>query len=120
MKQHHFLAVIFLVLTACSENPTNSDEFGRIYILSVVVEPTDAESVTIMNNIGFSINISGWTLGDSRAPQGFKIPEGTVMKQSDTLQFTHDVLGFKINNIEEVIYLKNRYGRLIDIWESES
>lgn len=115
--------IIIFICCLLMVNCTNDDEmedvtyFGNIEIYEVVIEPTDQESVTIINTADNYFNITGWTLGDIREPSAFVISDYTVLGPSETMQFVHDQLGFKINNWDEIIYLKDAYGNLVDQWE---
>ena len=114
--------LMILILVACSDTGTNNIDDqnpGKIYIYEVVTEPTDLESVTIKNDTGYNFDISQWTLGDIRDPAAFVIPANTILLNDELINFGHHILGFKINNRDEIIYFKNPDGLIIDTWPVE-
>ena len=121
MKKLPVISMI-LFLVACSDTGTNNIDYqnpGKIYIYEVVTEPTDLESVTIKNDTGYNFDISQWTLGDIRDPAAFVIPANTILLNDELINFGHHILGFKINNRDEIIYFKNPDGLIIDTWTVE-
>jgi hypothetical protein len=89
-----------------------------IFISSVITTPTEKESITLKNISNAVIDISGWTLGDKNDPTAYSIPDSTFLQSRQAITFSHTTLGFQINDVAEVIYLKNG-GQLVDVWGKE-
>ncbi|MFA9389323.1 MAG: DNA/RNA non-specific endonuclease [Prolixibacteraceae bacterium] len=87
-----------------------------ISISNVVVSPTESESVTLINSSVNAVDIGGWIIGDKNDPNAYTIPEGTTIEGNSTLTFSHNILGFGINNSDEIIYLKDDLGNVVDTW----
>ena len=60
--------------------------------------------------------MSGWTLGDINNPDAYSIPQNTIIAVSATKIFSHTTLNFQINDNNEIIYLKDASGIIVDIW----
>ena len=105
------------VLTNSINLSFSTAEPSKVFISSVVATPTDSESITLKNNSGSTIDISGWTLGDTNDPTSYKIPAGTILTQGSIKVFPHTTLGFQINDSGEVLYLKNGTTE-IDVWRN--
>ena len=102
-----------------TNNQTNTiTEPTQLYIYSVTASPTDNESITLKNNSGASIDISGWTLGDENNSTAYSIPSNTTLAQGESKTFSHTTLGFAINDSGETIYLKNLNATVIDTWSN--
>lgn len=93
-----------------------TDEPAKVYISQVIATPTESESITLKNNSGGDVDISGWTLGDQNDPVAYKIPVGTILVNGQSKTFSRSTLGFAINDSGEFIYLKNSSGVEIDRW----
>ena len=74
--------------------------------------------VTLKNNFTGSVDISGWTLGDINDPNSYTIPQNTILSFGMTKTFSHTTLNFQINNSNEILYLKDVCGTLIDTWNN--
>lgn len=79
--------------------------------------PTASESITLKNNIGSTIDIGGWLLGDKNDPNSYNIPNSTILNQDDVITFSTQ-LTFQINDSNEIIYLKDGNGSIIDTWSN--
>jgi hypothetical protein len=106
------LALSF-VLGSCAKEEV---EPKSVFVYSTLATPTSSESVTLKNNAGSSVDLSGWTLGDKNDPNAYSIPNGTTLTQGNTITFNASTMGFQINDSGETIYLKNSTGALIDTW----
>jgi hypothetical protein len=109
------LAVISLV-TSCKKEEPESTEPNQVFILAVTATPTASESVTLKNNTGAAIDISGWIIGDLNNPSAYNIPNGNTLNQGASVTFNASTMGFQINDSGETIYLKNSSGGLVDTW----
>lgn len=94
----------------------NEATTGDVRIYSVTTTPTESEQVSLKNNDIRNVDISGWTIGDKNDPTHYHIPQNTILSPGEVKKFTHSQLGFGINDKDEIIYLKNQAGILIDIW----
>ena len=116
MKRFYFyLLGLLIVFTNCTKEdpePTN------VYIYSVVASPTNSESVTIKNNSGYTVDVSGWIIGDLNDPNAYSIPSGNSLNQGQSFIFYASTMGFGINNSGEVLYLKNSSGQTVDTWSN--
>ena len=106
-----------------SSNVTCDDESCSyipidVYISSVVATPTASESVTLTNNIGSTIDISDWTLGDQNAPTSYNIPGSTTLLQGASVTFSSSQLTFQINDSGEILYLKDGTGATRHTWSN--
>ena len=114
-KIYTILFSLFFVFTNCTkEDP----EPVKVYILSVTASPTNSESVTIKNNSGNTVDVSGWIIGDLNNSNAYSIPSGNSLKQGQSFIFYASTMGFGINNSGEVIYLKNSSGQTVDTWSN--
>lgn len=89
-----------------------------VYIHSAIASPTDSEEITIKNNMGVSMDISQWTLGDLNEPAAYSIPVSTTILVDEEITYDHTTLGFQINNSGETLYLKDETGQIIDTWSN--
>ena len=111
----------------CGTTDSNDDEddsvitcgvVGSVTIDNAVASPTASESVTLKNNFTGSVDISGWTLGDKNDPDSYTIPQNTILSFGMTKTFSHTTLNFQINNSNEILYLTDVCGMLIDTWSN--
>ncbi|MBN2089129.1 lamin tail domain-containing protein [candidate division KSB1 bacterium] len=93
----------------------NSDV--RIY--SVITTPTEKEEIKLINNSTTNIEISGWSIGDKNDPFAYKIPEQTIINNNEIVTFSRNMLGFQIDDSQEIIFLKDQNGLTVDTWSSE-
>ncbi len=116
------VAGLLLLIHSCTRQVPSEeiDYWGNIAIYNVVIAPTDDEAVSIINHARISFDISGWTIGDLHDPEAFRIPDSTIIGFNEIISFVHDELGFKINNYDEIIYLKDIFGDVVDQWEGPS
>jgi hypothetical protein len=113
------LALIALTLITISTSCKKEDvEPTSVYIYSAVATPTNSESVTLKNNSGTNVDLSGWTIGDANNPNAYSIPNGNSLSQGNTITFNASTMGFQINDSGETIYLKNLSGSLVDTWSN--
>lgn len=117
MKKITYLAVILLALSCKKDEETGSEPTG-VYIYSAVASPTASESVTLKNNSGSSMDLTGWTLGDENNPSSYSIPSGTVLTNGQTMNFNSTTINFQINDNNETLYLKNSSGTTVDTWSN--
>lgn len=110
-----FAIMAILVLNTCKKDEI---EPSSVYIYSVVATPTNSESVTLKNNSGTSVDLSGWTIGDLNNPNAYSIPNGTNLSQGNSTTFNASTMGFQINDSGETIYLKNNLGSVVDTWSN--
>ncbi|MBF9018636.1 MULTISPECIES: lamin tail domain-containing protein [unclassified Oceanispirochaeta] len=89
---------------------------GNVQILSVVVEPTESEAVTIKNYSTWDVDLSAWTIGDLNNPDSYGIINGTIISAGASITYSTQ-LNFGINNTGETIYLKNS-GVVKDTWNN--
>ncbi len=87
----------------------------QVFISAVVTTPTESESITLKNNSGIAVDLSGWTLGDKNDPAAYSIPANTILQHTQTITFSHTTLGFQINDAAEIIYLKHGE-EVVDVW----
>ncbi len=88
----------------------------HIYVSEVVTAPTTSESVTLYNPTNTAIQLSGWTLGDKNNQRAYRFPKTTIFPTSHLI-IPHSSLTFQINNRDEIIYLFDDSGNMVDIWE---
>ena len=103
---------------SCAYEVDEPIEPMSVYIYSVVATPTENERVTIKNNSGVSVDLNGWTIGDDNEPNAYSIPLGNVINNGSAIYFNASTMGFQINDANEIIYLKNSSGTLIDTWKN--
>lgn len=106
---------LFCTLTSCTKEDV---EPVKVYIYSVTASPTNSESVTIKNNSGNTVDVSGWIIGDLNNPNSYSIPSGNSLNQGQSFIFYASTMGFGINNSGEIIYLKNSSGQTVDTWSN--
>jgi endonuclease/exonuclease/phosphatase family metal-dependent hydrolase len=94
---------------------STDNTIGDLRITSVVTQPTESESITIMNYSTHTVDLTPWTLGDLNDPDSYNIPNSTTIGVGQSKTYGNSVLGFGINNTGETIYLK-RSGVTIDVW----
>ncbi|MBN2089128.1 T9SS type A sorting domain-containing protein [candidate division KSB1 bacterium] len=90
-----------------------------IIIYLVNKEPTESEYIYLKNCTDQDAYISGWTLGDKENPTALKFPVGTKIESNSSLTIRYPVIGFEIDDTEEIIYLKDDKGVLIDSWDEK-
>jgi hypothetical protein len=92
-KIYTILFSLFFVFTNCTkEDP----EPVKVYILSVTASPTNSESVTIKNNSGNTVDVSGWIIGDLNNSNAYSIPSGNSLNQGQSF----DILCLKHWDLE--------------------
>lgn len=101
-----------------SNGGPGTGEPSKVFIKNVVATPTDSESITIKNNSGYLVDLSGWTLGDKNNPTHYPIPESTTLAQSQSQTFLKSTFGFQINDNDETVYLKNASGHTVHAWSN--
>jgi Lamin Tail Domain len=111
-----FLGFIWCFITGCKKEDSSNP--SQLYIYSVIASPTANESVTLKNNSGATLDLSGWTIGDKNNSTSYNIPSGVILIQGETRTFNHSILGFQINDSGEIIYLINSNGTTIDTWQN--
>ena len=97
--------------------PTTSTA-GDIRFESVTADPTDSEQITIKNYSIWTVDLSGWTIGDLNNPTAYNIPNGLTLTPGESHQFVHSTLGFGINNSGETLYLRDANGLDVDTWSN--
>jgi hypothetical protein len=65
------------------------------------------------------VYISGWTLGDKDNPTALKFPAGTKIVSDSYLTIKYPLIGFEIDDTDEIIYLKDDKGILVDTWDEK-
>lgn len=114
--------VVFIAMTilssSCKKKENEQKEPSTVYIQSAVASPTSSESVTIKNNTGATVDLSGWTIGDSNNPNAYSIPSGNSLGQGNTTTINASTMGFQINDTGETLYLKNGSGSVVDTWSN--
>lgn len=119
MKKTILLALLStLTVSSCKKEEPEPTEPASVYILSAVATPTSSESVTIKNNSGAAVDLSGWTIGDLNNQNAYSIPNGTNLAHGSTSVFNASTMGFQINDSGETIYLKNSSGSVVDTWSN--
>jgi len=112
-----FFAVVNLSCKKDAPEPSLTNEPAKLHFYSVVASPTTSESITLKNNSGGTLDVSGWTIGDSNAPNAYSIPANSILTQGQFITFSHTTLGFQINDSGEVLYLKHD-GVVVDTWRN--
>lgn len=114
-----FLLTAIASVCGCSSS-SSSDilavEPVKVYFMSVTAAPLASESITLRNNSGEAVDISGWTLGNQANPSAYTVPNGIAINQGATRTFPHFVLGFQIADSGETLSLKDASGVLVDSW----
>ena len=114
MKNKIFLILTLLIgFVSCQKEEI---EPSSVYISSAVSTPTSSESVTLKNNSGDLVDLTGWIIGDLNNPNAYSIPNGVSISQGNTMTFNASTMGFQINDSGETLYLKNSLGVVIDTW----
>lgn len=93
-------------------------DWSALTISAVVAAPTDAESVTLHNDSGSPIDLSGAVLGDANNPEAYRFPPGHRVPARGTYTIPRSTFGFAINNSGETIYLTAPDGAPIDMWRN--
>ncbi|KAB2809996.1 lamin tail domain-containing protein [Phaeocystidibacter luteus] len=113
------LILLPLLFSHCTSDTLNPrTEPSKVYIHQLVASPTDEESVVLKNNTGSDSDLSGWTLGDRNDPDAYSIPAGTMLIEGGKRSWEGSTLGFQINDSDEIIYLKNASGQIVDTWSN--
>ncbi len=113
--------IMFIAAIGCSKDDdtaNDNDEPTQVYIYSVISTPTNEESITIKNNSGTEKDLSGWTLGDLNEPDAYSIPNNKFLSHGATTIFSRSTIGFQINDKDEIIYLKDKLGNIVDTWSN--
>ena len=124
MTRIAYTLFVISILFSCEKSTSDEldndiyTEPNKVYIYSAVATPTTSESVTIKNNSGIDVDVSGWTIGDKNDPDAYSIPQNTTLAIGQTKKFSHTTLNFQINDNNEILYLKNSSGSLIDTWSN--
>lgn len=118
MKYWILVAALYVLFASCKKEEPDSGEPAQVYILSVTATPTASESVTIKNNSGAQVDISGWTIGDINNPLAYTIPNGNILNHGASVRFNASTMGFQINDSGEIIYLKNSSGAAVHSWSN--
>jgi endonuclease/exonuclease/phosphatase family metal-dependent hydrolase len=96
------------------EVPSFPDD--RVYIAKVVTTPTEQESVHLYNPTDREIRLRGYTLGDKNRPDSLRFTTERIPPYT-SLIITRSSLSFQINDRNEIIYLHDETGMLVDMWE---
>ncbi len=116
-----FLVMAIASVCGCSSYDHSSVlavEPAKVYFMSVTATPLVNESITIRNNSGEMVDISGWTLGNQTNQAAYAVPDGIALNQGATRTFPHTVLGFQIADAGETLYLKDNSGAVVDSWSN--
>jgi hypothetical protein len=110
------LLIIGLAITvSCVVVPPEDEREPGIYIVYVVASPTSSERLSIINTYSYTVDISGWTIGDKNSPFEYTIPNPTILAPDEYVTFNASTMGFGINDDDEILYLYNG-ATLIDTW----
>ncbi|MBP7462273.1 MAG: putative Ig domain-containing protein, partial [Candidatus Delongbacteria bacterium] len=82
--------------------------------------PDESEKIVLWNYKSTAVNLGGWTLGNKEKPNAYVIPPVTWVDANRTITFTHDQLNFSIADDDEILYLKDNTGTLIDIYSDDT
>ncbi len=85
-----------------------------------VDSPDESEKIVLWNYKTTAVNLAGWTLGNKEQPDAYVIPLATWVDANRTITFTHDQLNFSIADDDEILYLKDNTGALVDIYSDDT
>jgi hypothetical protein len=114
--KNKILLVLTSIIIFCSCKKEEKEP-SSVYIYSVISTPTNSESVTLKNNSGNLVDLSGWIIGNLLT-NVYSIPNGVSLSQDSTKTFKASTMGFRINEADETIYLKTSSGSIIDTWSN--
>jgi len=92
---------------------------ANVQIYSVITYKEGEEEINLYNYSDEDIDLSGWSLGDKDSPDAYQIPNGSVIEAESFFEFAQADLNFTIDKQDQVIYLKNRSGEIVDQFSDE-